>query len=82
MNGPNAILVTKSSATHGRYWEEGPEYICGIDRTHSEMVKFGPQDHEYEKVLQCLQSLAKRALAAPRRTKHTPSTHARTQAGM
>lgn len=82
MNGPTAILVTKSSATHGRYWEDGQEHICAIDRTHSEIVKFEPQDHEYEKVRQRLQSLAKRALAAPRRSKHTLSTDARTQAGM
>ncbi|KEY73844.1 hypothetical protein S7711_10154 [Stachybotrys chartarum IBT 7711] len=67
INGPNAVLVTKLSATHGRYWEDGQEHICAIDRTHSEMIKFGPQDHEYEKVLQRLVGVAQRALLAPRR---------------
>ena len=59
------MLVTELSATHGRHWEDRPEYIYAIDRTHSEMVKFGPQDHEYEKVLQYLRDLARRVLIAP-----------------
>ncbi|KFA68739.1 hypothetical protein S40285_09143, partial [Stachybotrys chlorohalonatus IBT 40285] len=67
INGPKAVLVTNLSATHGRYWEDGQEHICAIDRIHSEMIKFGPQDHEYEKVLQRLLGVAQRALLAPRR---------------
>ncbi|KAL7785260.1 hypothetical protein V8C37DRAFT_419985 [Trichoderma ceciliae] len=67
MIGPAAVLVSKSSATHCRPWEDGPQYICAIDRTHSEMVKFGPEDHEYEKVIGRIESLARRALTARRR---------------
>jgi len=62
MNGTPAFLVTKSSATHCRHWEDGPEHLCPIARTHSEMVKFGTHDNEYEKVLQRLIGLARRAI--------------------
>ncbi|KAF2193038.1 hypothetical protein K469DRAFT_551882 [Zopfia rhizophila CBS 207.26] len=67
MNGPEAFLVTKSSATHCRSWEDGPEHICAVNRTHSDMVKFRQQDHEYEKVLQRLKGLARRALTVRHR---------------
>lgn len=61
MAGPTAVLVTKSSATHCRPWETGLEHICAIDRTHSEMVKFGPQDEEYEKVVEIIKGIVQRA---------------------
>lgn len=61
MTGPVAVLVTKSSATHCRPWENGQQYICAINRTHSEMVKFSSEDSEYEKVLGRLQSLVREA---------------------
>jgi hypothetical protein len=67
MNGPPALLVTKASATHGRSWENGTEHICAVARTHSNMVKFGPHDHEYDKVRQRLRGLAHRALSGGRR---------------
>ncbi|KAF3065402.1 Ankyrin repeat domain-containing protein 50 [Trichoderma lentiforme] len=59
--GPAAVLVSKSSATHCREWENGPQFICAINRTHSEMVKFGPEDDEYEKVVELIQSLVREA---------------------
>ncbi|KAL6819884.1 hypothetical protein V8C40DRAFT_281209 [Trichoderma camerunense] len=59
--GPAAVLVSKSSATHCREWENGPQFICAIDRTHSEMVKFRSEDDEYEKVVELIQSLAREA---------------------
>ncbi|KAI6777588.1 uncharacterized protein J7T54_005374, partial [Emericellopsis cladophorae] len=62
MTGPSAVLVTKSSATHGRSWENGPEHICAIARTHSDMVKFRPHDHDYNSACAVLQGLARRAL--------------------
>ncbi|ORY57511.1 uncharacterized protein BCR38DRAFT_461232 [Pseudomassariella vexata] len=67
MDGPKAILVTKSSATHCRPWEDGPEQICAINRSHSNMVKFGSEDPEYERTLQRLQGLANRALGVQSR---------------
>ena len=62
MTGPCEVLVTQPSATHCRPWEGGPEHICPINRTHSEMVKFGLEDAEYEKVLKRIQDLVARAL--------------------
>ncbi|KAK0729438.1 hypothetical protein B0H67DRAFT_476537 [Lasiosphaeris hirsuta] len=62
MTGPAVTLVTKFSATHCRPWENGPEHVCAVARTHSEMVKFGPQDHEYDKARERLRGLARRAL--------------------
>lgn len=67
MTGPTAVLVTKSSATHCRSWEDGPEHICAVARAHSDMIKFMPQDHEYDKARERLRGLAQRALTARRR---------------
>ncbi|KAK2666295.1 hypothetical protein RAB80_017952 [Fusarium oxysporum f. sp. vasinfectum] len=69
MLGPKTCLVTKSSATHCRSWEDGPEHICAIARTHSAMVKFEPQDHEYDIICARIKGLARRALTARHRMK-------------
>jgi hypothetical protein len=61
MSGPTAILVTKSSATHCRPWEDGAEYICAINRSHSDMVKFIPNDSDYLAVQERIKGLARRA---------------------
>jgi hypothetical protein len=61
MNGPLAILVTKSSASHCRHWEDGAEHLCPIARSHSDMVKFAAHDDEYDRVLEKLKGLARRA---------------------
>ncbi|KAH6637140.1 P-loop containing nucleoside triphosphate hydrolase protein [Chaetomium tenue] len=66
MGEPTAVLVTKFSATNCRPWEDGAEHICAIARTHSNMVKFGPRDHEYDKVCEKLKGLARRALTIRR----------------
>ncbi|KAK4446083.1 hypothetical protein QBC34DRAFT_486914 [Podospora aff. communis PSN243] len=74
MTGPAAVLVTKASATHCRPWEDGAEHICAVARTHSNMVKFGPQDHEYDKVRDTLRGLARRALTKHRRSRASNAT--------
>lgn len=75
MTGPLSVLVTRASATHCRSWEEdGPEHICAVARTHSNMVKFGPEDHEYDKVCEKLKELARQALLA--RQNHNKSSKA------
>ncbi|KAI9148687.1 Enniatin synthetase [Paramyrothecium foliicola] len=68
MDGPPTVLVSKASATHGRSWENGAEHICAVARTHSNLVKFDPHDHEYDKVRERLRGLAHRALNGGRRT--------------
>lgn len=74
MTGPLSVLVTRASATHCRSWEDGPEHICAVARTHSNMVKFGPEDHEYDKVCEKLKELAHQALLAWRN--HNKSSNA------
>lgn len=64
MIGPTAVLVTKSSATHCRPWEDGSEHICAIARTHSDMVKFGPHDPDYRNVWMRIRGLSRRAIRA------------------
>ena len=67
MTGPDAVLVTKFSATHCRPWEDGAEHICAIARTHSNMVKFGRHDYEYENACERIRGLARRAVTVRRR---------------
>ncbi|KAK3363512.1 hypothetical protein B0T25DRAFT_436789, partial [Lasiosphaeria hispida] len=71
MTGPATTLVTTSSATHCRPWENGREHVCAIARTHSDMVKFGPEDHEYDKVRERLRGLAGRAWGGRRRIQNS-----------
>jgi hypothetical protein len=73
MSGPKACFVTRSSATHCRPWEMGPEHTCAIARTHSDMVKFAPRDHEYYKTRERIIGLVQRALEAQRRKRNAGS---------
>ncbi|KAH0522569.1 hypothetical protein TsFJ059_006394 [Trichoderma semiorbis] len=73
MIGSSAVLVTKSSATHCRSWEDGTEHICAIARTHSDMVKFGPNDHDYKNVWLRILRLSRRATDARARLRTTTS---------
>ncbi|KAK4446671.1 hypothetical protein QBC34DRAFT_147485 [Podospora aff. communis PSN243] len=73
MSGDPTLLVTKTSATSCcRHWENGPEHICALGRTHSEMVKFGAHDPEYEKVHPRLRGLVQRAIARGLRDEQAP----------
>ncbi|KAM4062561.1 tetratricopeptide repeat domain-containing protein [Hirsutella rhossiliensis] len=67
MSGPLKVLVTKSSATHCRPWEDGPEHNCAVARSHSGMVKFRPNDPEYDKACERLRGLARRAVTGRHR---------------
>ncbi|KAK2594893.1 hypothetical protein QQS21_007392 [Conoideocrella luteorostrata] len=64
MKGPCAVLVAKPSATHCCRGKPGIENTCAIDRTHSDTVKFRPQDPEYDKVIVRIKHLARRALSS------------------
>ncbi|KAK6449817.1 hypothetical protein FP744_10006067 [Trichoderma asperellum] len=57
MTRPTAVLIMKSSAIHCRPWENGAEHICAINRTHSEMVKFGPYDPDYDNIRERVKGL-------------------------
>ncbi|KAH7160554.1 hypothetical protein B0J13DRAFT_581459 [Dactylonectria estremocensis] len=62
------VLVTKFSATYCRSWEDGPQHICAVARTHSNMVKFRPRDHGYDNARERLEGLSRRGLSARRGT--------------
>ncbi|PTB73368.1 hypothetical protein M440DRAFT_1339450 [Trichoderma longibrachiatum ATCC 18648] len=63
---PAAFLVTKSSATYCRPWNDGPEYSCAIARSHSDLVRFGPHDADYRTMKERIKGIARRALEAQR----------------
>ena len=45
--GPLAVLVDRNSATHGRPFEDDNRHIRPIARTHSNLIRFGSDDHIY-----------------------------------
>jgi hypothetical protein len=47
MTGPPAILVDKHSSMQGGQWEHEINQI-GLNRNHSDLVKFHRYDEEYE----------------------------------
>lgn len=58
MNGPATLLVKKSSATHGRPWETGNNFVRPFDTDHSGLVKFPSlHDEHYLTVLSILRDL-------------------------
>lgn len=61
MEGPQTILVSSLSATHGRYWENQAHHIQPINRDHSQLVKFKPNDEVYDRVLSTLQEFVEKA---------------------
>ena len=62
MDGPLEVLVSKDSATSCRSWERGPEHICALARTPSELVKFAPNDADFDMVSQKIRDVTKRCL--------------------
>lgn len=62
MTGPGALLVNRTSATNCRRWEDRIGNIRAINRTHSDMVKFGPEDDNYEDVCRKLRDITWKAV--------------------
>lgn len=58
MQGPHAVLVDRSSATHGRPWENEEHHIHAIERDHSNLVKFRYRDEVYNGIREHLQGFA------------------------
>ena len=67
MSGQAKILVTVASATHCRPWEDTNDHVCPIPRDHSNIVKFGANDNDYDTVLSILQGMVQRAGNVTRR---------------
>jgi ankyrin repeat protein len=51
MGGPLCVLVDSSSARHTRPWENEAHNCIGMKRDHSTLVKFSPNDSDYDEVL-------------------------------
>ncbi|KAL9111951.1 MAG: hypothetical protein Q9187_007849, partial [Circinaria calcarea] len=58
MKGKRVVLVSQSSATHGRPWENQPHHIQAINRSHSNLVKFSSDDEVYDRILVRLKEFA------------------------
>ncbi|KAI4145941.1 MAG: hypothetical protein LQ340_006105 [Diploschistes diacapsis] len=60
--GPKVLLVTPASATCGRYWEKGSDYLVSLPGDHSTMVKFSENDRDgYPKVREVVRNFVKEA---------------------
>ena len=57
MTGPPAVLVDRESATQGRPGEITDNLVLGLDRDHSDLVKFGYKSDDYEVILGYLRDL-------------------------
>lgn len=62
MAGPQKVLVPRFSATRPRLWDS-ESYDEGLDRTHSDLVKYSVHDVDYERVLRILGEIASKATA-------------------
>jgi hypothetical protein len=61
-SGPKVMLVDAASATCGRSWETGDNYVVSLDGDHSSMIKFSENDRDgYEKVRDVVQAFVKQA---------------------
>ena len=61
MEGDTAVLVSSSSATHGRPWETDARYSQAVNRNHSDLVKYSMKDQDYIIVLEHLRESSRSA---------------------
>jgi hypothetical protein len=50
LSGDRRVLVTQTSATHCRPWEDTSSHTCSLPRDHSDLVKFSLHDPDYYNV--------------------------------
>lgn len=62
MQGDHAVLVERSSATHGRPHENKDHHIHAIERDHSNLVKFSFRDEIYDGIREHLRGFAMNAV--------------------
>ncbi len=60
MEGPRVVLVDRFSATYPRPWDSESFYE-GLNRTHSDLVKFSAGDIDYQRVLSVLRDITSKA---------------------
>ncbi|KFY64655.1 hypothetical protein V496_03120 [Pseudogymnoascus sp. VKM F-4515 (FW-2607)] len=63
MGGPLCILVDSFSARHTRPWENEAHNCIGMKRDHSALVKFSPNDSDYDEVIAKLNRMALTAVS-------------------
>jgi hypothetical protein len=51
MAGIPTVLVDQESATHSRSWERSGRFVLGLNRDHSDLVKFSRGCDNYTLVL-------------------------------
>ena len=62
MEGPRVVLVDRFSATYPRPWDS--ESFCeGLNRTHSDLVKFSAGDIDCQRVFAPLRDITSKATA-------------------
>ena len=61
MNGFRALLVDKASASNGRHWEQDRNFVIGLPKDHSNLVKFSERDACYDRFCQYLERLVNKA---------------------
>ena len=61
MRERNTMLVDKASAISGRSWEQDRQFVMGLPKDHSNLVKFSERDDCYDRVCQYLKRLTKNA---------------------
>jgi hypothetical protein len=64
MKGARAMLVDRASAINGRHWEQDRNYVIGLPKDHSNLVKFYERDNCYDRVRQYLERFTSEAEAA------------------
>ncbi|OBT69998.1 hypothetical protein VE03_00646 [Pseudogymnoascus sp. 23342-1-I1] len=63
MEGPLCVLVDSFSARHTRPWENEAHNCIGMTRDHSTLVKFSPNDSDYDEVLAKLNRMTLTAMS-------------------
>ena len=62
MEGPPSLLVDKTSARNGRDWEHDQNFVIGLPKDHSRLVKFSERDETYTRVRHYLGKLVSEAV--------------------
>ena len=64
MEGPKEYLVDRASAINGRPWEHDLNFVIGLKKDHSKLVKFSERDVCYDEVCQFVVDLTSEAVKA------------------
>ena len=74
MKGSPSLLVDKYSASNGRQWEQDQNFVIGLPKDHSNLVKFSERDESYSRVRHYLQKLVSKAVSVIQ-SRFVPTEH-------